>query len=108
MNAAVITRPHAQLDLIETADYLAKTAGMATAERFLKAVEKTFAKLAASPGLGSPWESPHPRLQGIRTWPVKGFPKMIIFFRPTETGIEVLHVLHGMRDLESRIRKRRE
>jgi len=108
MTAAVIKRAHAQRDLIEAADHLHQAAGMATAERFLKAVEKTLAKLGASPGLGSPWDSPHPRLQGIRAWPVKGFPKHIIFFRPAENGIEVLHVLHGMRDLERMLRKKGE
>ncbi|MEX1025024.1 MAG: type II toxin-antitoxin system RelE/ParE family toxin [Planctomycetota bacterium] len=38
-------------------------------------------------------------LAGLRSFPVKGFDKHLIFYRSTEHGIEVLRVLHGARDL---------
>jgi toxin ParE1/3/4 len=68
--------------------------------RFLDAFDETVAKLAPMPGTGAPYESPHPRLQNVRTWPVAGFQKYLIFYRPIEGGIEVLRVLHGARDLD--------
>jgi toxin ParE1/3/4 len=40
-----------------------------------------------------------PRLADLRRWPVSGFPNHLIFYQPTEGGIEVVRVLHGARDL---------
>jgi hypothetical protein len=39
-----------------------------------------------------------PRLAGVRTWPVDGFEKFIIFYRTIEGGVEILHVIRGSRD----------
>jgi toxin ParE1/3/4 len=53
------------------------------------------------PGLGSPWASDNPAMQDVRTTTVRRFKKYVIFYRPVEGGIEVLHVLHGARDIRS-------
>ena len=42
-----------------------------------------------------------PALVDVRMWRVAGFPKHLIFYRPIETGIEVIRVLHAKRDIES-------
>ena len=39
------------------------------------------------------------RLAGLRSWPVPGFPKHLIFYRVDEDLVEVVRVLHGARDL---------
>jgi toxin ParE1/3/4 len=70
-------------------------------DRFLAAVEQSLATLAQMPALGNPCEFDNPALQGVRSWPVRGFKKYVIFYRPVEGGIEVLHVLHGSRDITS-------
>ncbi len=38
-------------------------------------------------------------LSGLRSLPVHGFEKHLVFYRPTKEGIEVVRVLHGARDL---------
>ena len=60
-----------------------------------------FEQLEAMPGMGRRYETDNARLQDLRVWPVKGFPNHLIFYRATPNGIEVVHVLHGARDLDS-------
>lgn len=43
----------------------------------------------------------HPRLDGLRHWPVPGFESHLIFYLTTPGRIEVVRVLHGAQDLES-------
>lgn len=91
-------RPRAIHALIETAEYIARD-NSAAADRFLRAAEAAFAQLEALPGIGRPFQSDDPRLKELRIWHVKGFPKHLIFYRPLPNGIEVIHVLHGARDI---------
>ncbi len=62
--------------------------------------EESFELLAANPLIGQKWDSPLPKLSGIR---VHGMPaafrSYLIFYRPIEQGVEILTVLHGSRDL---------
>jgi toxin ParE1/3/4 len=53
------------------------------------------------PGMGHRYESADPRLAGIRIWSVKGFPNHLIFYGPFDGGIEVIHLLHGARDIDA-------
>jgi toxin ParE1/3/4 len=94
-------RPLAERDLDDQADYLEAQAGMETARRFYLAAREIFAKLLEMPEMGTPRIFDNPELSGLRSWPVRGFEKHLIFYRTSEGGIEVLRVLHGARDLES-------
>jgi len=38
-------------------------------------------------------------LQGIRVTTVKSFRNYLLFYRPTESDLEVLTIIHGARDL---------
>ncbi len=79
--------PRARLDLIEQASYLADNASPRVAERFLDAAEQTAARLAAMPRMGRLWKSF--RLQPeneLRVWKVKDFPRILIFYRPTDSN----------------------
>jgi toxin ParE1/3/4 len=97
---SVIRRARALMDLDEIAEQIGRSNPRA-ALRFLDAFDEAVAQLAPMPGLGSPHESGQPRLQDVRTWPVAGFKKYRIFYRPTADGIEVLRVLHGARDIDA-------
>jgi toxin ParE1/3/4 len=101
MSPTILISPSARHDLAEVADYLEVAGGLATAERYLAAVGQALARLAGMPSMGSPWQSTHPRLQDVRAWPVPGFRKYLIFYRPLENGIDVLRVIHGARDSEA-------
>jgi len=68
--------------------------------RFLKAAKSTFKQLAQMPGTGGPFETDNPELAGLRCFPISGFKRHLIFYRPVARGIEVIRVLHGSQDLD--------
>ena len=39
-------------------------------------------------------------LARIRIWPIRGFQKILIIYAAERTGIDVLRVVHGARDLD--------
>ena len=85
-------------DIVEIADYIARSTSLAAADRFLTATEKTCEQLARMPGIGSRWVDDDPELADVRLRPVSTFKKYLIYYRPIEGGIEVLRVIHGARD----------
>ena len=91
-------RPRAIYAIIEMAEYIGQNSP-ASAERFMDATEAAFEQLEAMPGMGHLYDSSNSRLAGVRVWSVKGFPNHLIFYRPFEAGIEILHLLHGARDI---------
>jgi toxin ParE1/3/4 len=90
----------AKRDLLETYVYLGER-NMDAAERFLRAVDEDLKRLSQMPNIGARRESDDPRLQGVRTLPVSGFRNYLLFYRPTDTELQLLRVIHGARDLES-------
>lgn len=71
------------------------------ATRVIEAAYETFNTLAANPGLGRPRKFRNSRLLGIRSWRVTGFDNYLVFYRIVPNGIQVHHIYHGARDLES-------
>ena len=71
------------------------------ATRVVEAAFETFNTLAANPGLGRPGKFGNARLAGTRSFRVSGFDNYLIFYRRVPAGIQVLHLYHGARDLES-------
>ena len=98
MSRRIIRRPRAIADLIEHYVYIARDK-VEPADRFLKQVERTFDLIARFPGIGRAWESRPPRLRGVRVYPIPRFRNCFVFYRPIESGVEILTVLHGARDL---------
>lgn len=96
----LIIRPAAADEMEGHADYLADRSDDA-ADRFLDACRAEFDRLAAMPGMGGLRQFSNPRNAGIRSWPISGFRNYLIFYRPVEDGIEVLHVLHGAQDIDA-------
>jgi toxin ParE1/3/4 len=70
------------------------------AERYLKAVNQTCARLAKQPRSGTPYDSGIAHLEGMRRAPVSGFTAYLLFYMPRAGGIDVFRVLHGARDIE--------
>lgn len=101
MKRRVAVRPAAGRDLDEQAEYLAAHRDLEMGLRFYHAAEKTFQLLASQPKMGSLTEYRSPFLAGVRMFPLKGFPKHLIFYRPLDDGIEIIRVLHGAREIES-------
>jgi toxin ParE1/3/4 len=98
MPGRIVRDAQADDDLVEIAAHLILE-DEALALRFLRAAEAAFARLATFPHLGSRYRSDRPALANMRKWPVPGLPKHLIFYRPLANGVEVVRVLHGVRDL---------
>ena len=86
--------PRAEEDLEAIGDYIAED-NPARALTFIQEFRETFSQLAAMPKSAPS----RPRLgPNIRMRPVGNY---IIYYRPTDEGIEVVRVLHSARDINS-------
>lgn len=94
----VIKRPQVIRDLIELATYIAVD-NLDASDRFLAAAEETFKQLAKMPQIGKLIQFSNPSLAGIRQQAIKGFKNYLVFYRFTDSGVEVLRVIHGARDI---------
>jgi len=92
--------PQVIRDLIELATYIAED-NLDASDRFLAAAEETFNQLAKMPKIGKLCQFSHPNLTDIRQHAIKNFRRYLIFYRLTNSGIEVLRVIHGARDFEA-------
>jgi len=91
-------RPEARVDVEESAVFIGDDAPD-VALRFVDAVEATVRRIAKNPALGRARDFERSELTGLRYFAVKGFTKHLVFYRPLASGIEVVRVLHGARDL---------
>ena len=100
MKPRLIIRPAALNDLEDIAASIGKDSPRAAA-RFLEQCMSHFQQLAGMPLIGRARQFKNPRAAGIRSWIIKGFPNHMIFYRPVEDGVEILHILHAARDIDS-------
>lgn len=102
MGTDVTLLPEAVCDLYGQAEYYERSGSSETAERWLDQARATLQFLTKNPQIGAVWPVPRQqrRLAGVRTWRIQGFEKFIVFYRPVDSGIEVLRVLHGSRDVD--------
>ena len=78
--------------------YLADSASLATAERFLSRAEASFNVLAGQPLIGAPLRLRHPDLAGMRKWRVKDFDNHLVFYLPRHDGVAIVRVLQATQD----------
>ena len=86
------------------ANYYRSEAGPEVARRFLVAVEEGLRFIRDFPGAGSPRYASDAARPDLRVWRIKRFP-MLIFYRETATGIEILRILHAARDIPASLRE---
>ncbi|MEH2214475.1 type II toxin-antitoxin system RelE/ParE family toxin [Nostoc sp.] len=96
----VSKRPQVIRDLIELATYIAEDS-LEASDRFLAAAETTFKQLSKMPGMGKPCQFSHPNLAGVRQQAIKGFKKYLVFYLSSDSGVEILRVIYGGRDIEA-------
>ena len=80
-------------DLVHITDELAVRAGVAVAERYERRFNDAFDLFERHPGLGSPRPAFGPE---TRLWAV---PPYVIFDDQTSSGVVILRVLHGRRNI---------
>lgn len=91
-------RPRAEEDLTEAYLYIGADSG-AAAERLMDAVDGALRFLFAQPGAGKRRGYRSLAVQGVRSWPVRGFGSYLIFYRAVADGIEIVRFVHGARDI---------
>jgi toxin ParE1/3/4 len=94
----VFRRRAALDDLLDHFIFLAENVDVETAERFLVNAEAAFDGLALQPLIGSPLQSKHLDLAGMRKWRIKGFDNHLIFYMAKPEGVSIVRVLHASRD----------
>ena len=99
MTRRVLLAPDAARDLEEQVEHIARD-NPEVALYYSEAAHATFQRLAGMPETGAPRNYRDQRLSGLRMARVRGFERYLIFYRPTEGGIEILRVLHASRDIE--------
>lgn len=99
MSLPLLLLPKAKEDIRDQLAYLAEY-GEDLVEKLIDALEDTFAHLAQFPQSGKLRFYYHPRLKNIRQWPVKGFRKLLIFYRADDTSLVVIRLLHSARDVD--------
>lgn len=92
--------PFALSSLRDQVLYLEENASPEIAERYIDAVEATLLFIEKESGVGSPCQFLHPRLHGLRRWPVSGFENYLLFYQETKEGILLLYVFHGHQDID--------
>ena len=100
MSVDIIRSSPFERDLARILQYFLDQHAEDAGDRFLLQLDSTLAAIQANPGSGSGWESPHPRLQGIRYRQVKGFENFLVIYRVTPHGILIKRLFHGSQDIE--------
>ena len=98
--ARVTRSPLAEEDFREIWRYIAQDNPDA-ADALLRRIDERLLLYADNPRMGTSRESWSP---GLRSFPVGRY---IVFYRIVSEGIELVRVLHGMRDLPSLLRRSR-
>ena len=88
-------------DFAEQFAYLSETASWEVAERFFAAMLAALDRVCEMPEIGSRHRFNNPVLVNVRVWPVKGFDKYRIYYRPLGDRIEILRILHAARDIDA-------
>lgn len=95
-----LIRRDARKDILRQYEYylIDKDAELA-AKRFVAAVQAAIVQVCRNPGIGAPKALSNHKLAGLRSWPVKGFPEIQLYYLVSEGVVRVVRVLHGKRDI---------
>lgn len=94
----VIWRSKARRDTEEAAWWYATQSGRPEAERFLSAVEAGISHVSRFPASGSLRHAALLGLDGLRFWPLRGYP-YLIFYLELDTHLDIWRVLHAQTDI---------
>lgn len=91
----IVKLPQAQIDLVETAEYLAED-DVEVADRFFDAFESALEFIRKTPKIGT--IKRYRDQTDIRMWFIRGFEKILIFYTESADEIVILRVIHSARD----------
>lgn len=101
----IFVRHDAELDAFGYFEFLDQRNPEA-ALRFLQAIDQTVMGLAEHPLKGRLRKFRGPDLKGIRSWRVDGFENYLIFYRLTESRLEILRIKHGAMGFPGALREK--
>jgi plasmid stabilization system protein ParE len=96
----VVRSPAVRIDIAEIVERFCSLDLPQSTERFLAAIDETFALLPIFPEMGSAYESDDTELV-IRTFSLKSFPSYVVYYIVRPHGLYVLRVLHGNQSVEA-------
>lgn len=102
-----IIRPAAKDDIIRQFRYYLLEDAFEAATRFLDGVDESIEAIRQRPHIGAPKQFKNPILSGLRSWPVRGFDDILIFYVVEPDAIRVVRVLPGRRDIKKILEKER-
>lgn len=92
--AQVLTRPLADIDVLEIWNYIAEDSFEA-ADNWIDELNKRMLLWASQPNMGRERSD---LAHGLRSFP---FGRYLVFYIPINDGIEVVRIIHSSRDIES-------
>jgi plasmid stabilization system protein ParE len=95
----------AERDILRQVEWYAENGLPVIARRFLAASFDAIDALSAKPDAGPPRHTGNPRLAGLRSWPIKGFDELRIYYLARPELLTVVRVLHDKRDVGSILRR---
>ncbi len=103
MRLRIVQRTRARQDILDLIAYIADDKPRA-AQNMFAAYEQTLTLLAESPEIGWSYPTDNPRLSGLRAFPIGRYRSYLVFYRYGSGTLDVIRVLHGMRDLATILR----
>ena len=94
----VVPRARAEQDVNAALDFYLGQAGHKVALGFIDALERAYRLIGERSGAGSGRYAHELDLQGLRSWPLRGYP-YVVFYMPREDHIDVWRVLHAANDI---------
>ncbi|MCL2668972.1 MAG: type II toxin-antitoxin system RelE/ParE family toxin [Micrococcales bacterium] len=91
-------RDAARRDVIDILDHYVDEGAEASAYGFLGALAGAYATITEYPAIGSGRHGEAAGIEGLRTWPVAGFPFLVCYVHKNDE-IDVWRVLHMRRDV---------
>ncbi len=98
-------RRAAREDILRQYRYYLLADAFDAANRFLEAVDNSIGRLVAMPQVGAPQRFRNPALGGLRSWPVKDFEDIHIYYVIRNDVLRVVRVLHRKRDVRTLLEK---
>ena len=94
----LILSERARRDFVSIVDFYNSEASFDVARSFRSALRAEFDHLSLFPGSGSPRYAPIVDMPDLRSWPIKGFPYLVLYAEQ-ESSIDVYRLLHTARDI---------
>jgi plasmid stabilization system protein ParE len=101
MTERICRSPLAEKDVADLAEFYRTEAGLAVALRFVVHAEAATQAIAAYPKIGAALGLTSDPDLDIRRWHIERFPRLMVLYRQTGSGIHIIRVIDAARDLES-------